>query len=368
VRKPPNWLLSLLSTALCVGVVVVAELALRLADPNYFYRLHAEESSNVYSETYGWELRRGFRGIDFGRMASVNWKGYRGREHEYAKSPGRLRVVMVGDSIGYGAGVEDDETFSALLETRGVKPEVVNLSVGGYGTDQELIALEERGLRYQPDVVVLNFCLFSDFIDNALPSALFDARQPKPYFTWDGQKLVKHDAHVRLGAARKTAQWLADESHLFNRVVGALGLAKPPRQPGVWMDRRADVMANLPPAADLTFHLIRRMNDVAAAAGARFVVVIHPDQYAYTHERSRLLQKFCGAPLLGGMSVVEMGERYRERGLRFEDWALDEPGHLTHLGHQIAAETMEALLSPSWPAEWDYLRTCASSAPSSLSR
>ena len=51
------------------------------------------------------------------------------------------------------------------------RPEVVNLSVGGYGTDQELIALEERGLRYGPDVVVLNFCLFSDFIERA-----FEAR------------------------------------------------------------------------------------------------------------------------------------------------------------------------------------------------
>ena len=30
-----------------------AELALRLFDPDYFYRLYAEESSNVYSETYG---------------------------------------------------------------------------------------------------------------------------------------------------------------------------------------------------------------------------------------------------------------------------------------------------------------------------
>jgi hypothetical protein len=361
--KVPDWVLSVASVTLFVGVLVAAELALRALDPDYFYRLHAEESSNVYSERYGWELRKGFRGIDFGKMASVNRQGYRGREHDRARTPGRMRVVMVGDSIGYGAGVEDGETFSALLDSADRKLEVVNLSVGGYGTDQELLMLEDRGLRYAPEVVVLNFCVFSDFVDNSLPAALFDARQPKPYFTWDGRTLTEHDEHVRLSPPRKVAQWLADESHLFNRVVGAMGLAKPPRQPGVWMDRKAAVMSNLPPAVDLTFQLIRRMSEVAQAAGARFVVVIHPDELAYRH-RPRTLQKFCGAAALQGIPIVELGARYRERGLAFEQIALDEPGHLTLLGHRLAAEALERVLREPLPAGWDFRDTCTVEASS----
>jgi hypothetical protein len=358
LRNLPNWALSVATTLVFAALLVGVELVLRVADPDYFYRLHAEESSNVYSETYGWELRKGFRGIDFGTMASVNHQGYRGREHSRTRTPGRTRVVMVGDSIGYGAGVEDGETFSALLDSAERQLEVVNLSVGGYGTDQELIALEERGLSYAPEVVVLNFCLFSDFVDNSLPSALFDARQPKPYFTWDGRTLTRHDAHVQLGAPRKLAQWMADESHLFNRLVGALGLAKPPRQPGVWMDRKAAVMSNLPPAVELTFAMIRRLNEVSRAAGARFVVAIHPDELAYKH-RSRALQKFCGARALDGIPILELGQRYRERGLAFDQIALDEPGHLTLLGHRVAAESLERALRGPLPAGWDYRDTCA---------
>ena len=345
-------LLALATVVVFLLGLLGVEAALRLADPGYFYELHAEESSNVYSQEYGWELRRGFRGIDFGEMATVNSRGYRGREHTSAKPAGRTRVLMLGDSIAYGAGVEDDATFSSLLESGG-RFDVVNLAVGGYGTDQELLRLEREGLAYRPDLVVLNFCLFSDFTDNALPSALFDARQPKPYFTWDGRALVLHDRHVRLSAVRRSVQWLSDYSHLYNRLRVLLGMRRPPREPGVWADRIATVMTDLPTAAELTFRLIRRMADLSTAAGARFVVLIHPDDFAY-HHRSKLLRKFSSTPLLEGITVVELGERYRERGLAFGDIMIDAPGHLNRAGHKVAAEIIARVLSPPLPAGWDY--------------
>jgi hypothetical protein len=352
-----NWLLSFATVALLALGLLAAELILRVVNPGYLQELYAEESSNVYSETYGWRPRAGFKGTEDGRRLTINRRGYRGPEHPYERTPGRTRVVIVGDSISFGEGVDDERTFSALLESRSSKLEVVNLAVGGYGTDQELIMLDREGLRYRPDVVLLGFCLFSDFTDNTLPSALFDARQPKPYFTWDGQRLSKHDEHVRLSPPRKVAQWLFDRSFLYNRVRASLGLTRPPRQPGVWADRVAAVMQNLPPAAEVAFQLIRRMNDLSRQAGARFLVLIHPDRFAY-HHRSRLLKQFCFTPLLQDITVVELGARYRAAGLAFDTFAGDEPGHLTDLGHEVTAEVLETLLAGSAPADWNYRSTC----------
>lgn len=357
MRAIPNWVLSVASVLVFLIGLVGAEDVLRLLNPHYLYDLYADESSNVYSETLGWELRRGFRGVDFGHLASVNASGYRGTEHPHDKPAGRTRIVMVGDSIAYGAGVDDAQTFSALVESHTPGVEVVNLAVGGYGTDQELIRLERDGLRYHPDVVVLHFCLFSDFTDNALPSALFDARQPKPYFTWDGGTLVKHDAHLALSLLRRLSQWLYDYSHLYNRLRVAAGLKHPPRQRGVWADRKGAVESHLQPAAELTFHLIQRAAALSRAAGARFFVVVHPDEFAFKH-RSKLLRKFCSTPLLEGIPVIEMGARHRAAGLDFAQWALDEPGHLTERGHAVMAETLSALVSGTAPAEWDYRTTC----------
>lgn len=356
-RRLPEALLALSAVAVFLLALAGLEWGLRLARPDYLYSIHGDESSNVYSQTYGWELRPGFRGYDLGELATVNRLGYRGPEHAYAKAPGRTRVVMLGDSIAYGAGVKDGETLSALVEARDPRFDVVNLAVGGYGTDQELIRLERDGLRYAPDAVVLHFCLFSDFADNGLPAALFDARQPKPYFTWDGAALELHDRHLRLNPLSGAAQWLSDWSHSYNRLVGLLGMRRAPRQPGVWADRMASVLQDLPAASELTFRLIRRMAERAGAAGARFVVVVHPDQYAFQH-RSKLLRKFCGTPVLDGIPVLEMGARYRAAGLDWAAVSLDEPGHLTRLGHQEAADVLAKALSRPLPPDWDYRVTC----------
>jgi hypothetical protein len=116
-------------------------------------------------------------------------------------------------------------------------------------------------------------------------------------------------------------------------------------------------MQNLPPAAELTFRLIRRMSDLSHQAGAKFIVLIHPDRFAYQH-RSRLLRQFCLTPLLPDVTIIELGARYRAAGLDFDTFAGDEPGHLTERGHEVTAGVLETLLSGSAPADWDYRSTC----------
>jgi len=169
--------------------------------------------------------------------------------------------------------------------------------------------------------------------------------------------LQLHDRHLRLNLLTGAAQWLSDWSHAYNRLCGLLGMQRAPREPGVWTDRMASVMQNLPAASELTFHLIRRMADRAASAGARFVVVVHPDRFAFRH-RSKLLRKFCGTTLLDGIPVIEMGERYRASGLDWDAVSLDEPGHLTRLGHEKAADVLAAVLSRPLTPSWDYRVTC----------
>lgn len=96
-----------------------------------------------------------------------NWRfnrlGFRDRDHAPAPQPGVFRIVVIGDSIAEGFGVDDDSaTFPALLEKNmgeaGHEIEVVNLAVSGYNTQQEVAMLVERGLGFQPDLVLLQYC------------------------------------------------------------------------------------------------------------------------------------------------------------------------------------------------------------------
>ncbi len=53
------------------------------------------------------------------------------------------RLLLVGDSFSFGHGVNDGETFSALLETLLERAEVMNAACVGTGHDQQYLLLKE---------------------------------------------------------------------------------------------------------------------------------------------------------------------------------------------------------------------------------
>ncbi len=89
----------------------------------------------------------------------ANAQGFRGRRDLNESDP-RLRIVVAGDSMVFGQGVEEEERFTEQLEARRADWRVDNLGMVGYGTDLMLRALEAVGLEPAPDVVVL--AVFTD--------------------------------------------------------------------------------------------------------------------------------------------------------------------------------------------------------------
>jgi len=98
-------------------------------------------------------------------ISGLNSSGFRGRELSVDKPDNVFRIVMLGDSVIFGTGVEWNETLPYYLEQQinrlGNSPsfEVYNLGIPGYNTSQELATLREVGLQLQPDLVILNICL-----------------------------------------------------------------------------------------------------------------------------------------------------------------------------------------------------------------
>ncbi len=93
-----------------------------------------------------------------------NALGYRDREHRLAKTASTYRIAVLGDSIAAGQRVARyEDTFPAVLEelltVRGLPSEVLNFGVSGYNTEQEVETLVERGLRFEPDLVLVAYCL-----------------------------------------------------------------------------------------------------------------------------------------------------------------------------------------------------------------
>jgi hypothetical protein len=99
-----------------------------------------------------------------GHRFSTNSFGMRDKEYSLAKPPGTLRIALLGPSHVMGNGVSDGETFEQLVEDQlnaqgphdiWQNYEVLNFGVDGFTLPQQLALLEDRVLRFSPDVIII---------------------------------------------------------------------------------------------------------------------------------------------------------------------------------------------------------------------
>jgi hypothetical protein len=98
-------------------------------------------------------------------------------------------LLLMGDSISFGLGVEDEETAAAILQRKLLSWRVVNLSLIGWGAHQALRILESH--REAPELqgcVQLRSYFFSqiDHVRRAAGRAIYDLAGPK-YILRDGK-------------------------------------------------------------------------------------------------------------------------------------------------------------------------------------
>jgi len=133
----------------------------------------------VHDDRLGWRYRPGARARhrtdEFDVSIRINSRGFRGPEVPFQRTPGRKRIVALGDSFTFGWGVEEEETWPARL-ARILDVEVVNLGVSGYGTDQEYILLQSEGRAYRPDVVLVQVA--PNDAEEVMRDSIYGKRKP----------------------------------------------------------------------------------------------------------------------------------------------------------------------------------------------
>jgi len=139
----------------------VVEIVYRCWDPHgmvyytetaRYFRLMQKDEDFAYIHQPG--LQDTFQGV----AVDINSEGLRCPEfHEKAK--GTKRLLVLGDSVVFGWGVEPDRIFPAVLQEmlrrQGSHWEVVVAGVGSWNTRTEFEWLKKRGLGYEPDMLLL---------------------------------------------------------------------------------------------------------------------------------------------------------------------------------------------------------------------
>lgn len=153
-----RWLFRLMALLLIPSLLLAAELFLRLRRPG----------RSVERGTAVWHLpddELGYRLIPGGMtpdgLAFINDDGIRGDSLHLASSPGTPRLMILGNSCAFGAGVADTAIFSTLLEkalrAKGYPETLVfNAGVGGYNSEQCRHHLD-RLWRFEPTHLILYF-------------------------------------------------------------------------------------------------------------------------------------------------------------------------------------------------------------------
>jgi HEAT repeat protein/lysophospholipase L1-like esterase len=183
-----NILLACLSGGLFLGLL---EGSCRLLEWRHHRRATAEyivdwernwdgDFYTVSSEAVGWPPWEEFNG-----------DGVRDRTHPVSKPEGVFRLVVLGDSVTLGAGIEPKEAFPQVLEAdlqeQGRPVEVFNIALWGWSTRQEEIAYRRIARPYKPDAVLLAVCL------NDIPELQNNLTRPPKALAW----LYQRSALVR---------------------------------------------------------------------------------------------------------------------------------------------------------------------------
>lgn len=146
-------------------------------------------STYVEDLTLGKRLRPGFVGDHHGSRVSINSHGMRDREHPFAKEPGTLRILALGDSWTFGVGMTPEQTWPKRLEAHLSTPErpvvVMNTGVSGYETYHEAIYYEELKEHFEHDLVLVGIYPVNDVHDKGSRYERYQALNDiSPWLLW----------------------------------------------------------------------------------------------------------------------------------------------------------------------------------------
>jgi hypothetical protein len=103
------------------------------------------------------------QGRFIGAMVLTNRWGMRDRDYSLARPPEAFRIALVGPSTAMGSGVEQHESFEALLEERmndgnggrnSTTVEILNFGVAGYSPFHMLYQLDRKVFGFEPNMAM----------------------------------------------------------------------------------------------------------------------------------------------------------------------------------------------------------------------
>ena len=242
----------------------------------------------------------------------------------------RHRLLFLGDSFTFGAGVEDEQTFPRGIENDRADTRSYNLGMTGFGLDQMWRTLHHYGLRLSPSVVVL------EFIDDDLHRSITAYRKretraedgndwwQKPTYRLEGDTLVPETESDRPGALTRMVDRHSRLLEMWRRDLWRLGL-----------------VYGKGPYWALNEAIFRAIRDECRDAGAHLLVVRIPSKGQW-----KPAPAIGSAMMRDGIDYLDLATVLPPQPLQYY---FHEDPHLNAQGHEwVAREIERALAARGW--------------------
>ncbi len=151
--------------AFTIIVLVLTELGLRILNPwgiEFFHIMPYHMQGMLDDPQLGYVHPKSISYSLGSIRVKLNSQGLRDEEIPFIKPYGEKRILMLGDSVTFGWGVDQGKTVSdnlelLLKEKTGEDWRAINAGVNGYNSEQEAIYFRTTGSLYNPDIVILIF-------------------------------------------------------------------------------------------------------------------------------------------------------------------------------------------------------------------
>ena len=311
---------------------------------------------------------------------TINSLGFRDVERRLTKNADVIRIAVLGDSTTEAVQVDIEQTFCQLLEQRlrqrGVRSEVMNFGVSGYGPLQSYLLYTEDVRRFAPDLVLLATFTDNDVAD--VRRSLASSQRGAPFLkdaAAEGEFDIDYSA-----AVSATESYGREPVHTIRRVSALYRMLSAGRQASLGRSAsqagleatqqvpRRFLLYEEPLGAEWehawrTFErVVTRLADTVAQDDVRFAIVSMPaGQVVYPDVWAQLVKEY---PAMSTRRWDVLSAEHRLRAIAAAHHIeliepldafvretsgpplfFDRIGHLTPRGHEVMARALEAALT-----------------------
>jgi hypothetical protein len=340
-----SYLVLVLFTLVSVVAIFVAlEISVRVLFPKIGYVGESRSTLwqwNKFGDSYGY--RANATGVSWGVPLTTDEFGFRYDPKQKLQLGTGPSIVILGDSVPNGIGVEVSQTFSTLLENR-LHKRIINTSVTLYSIKdyENVVTYFVVPKRAELDIqrallfVTLNDVDQSSDAQNPLEQQPASAQTPTPA----KPVMVRLAEHVNEAFNFNT--WLEQRSKLY-LLLKSIGYDSSK----AWFLADLKRFHNLNDLKAFSDRL-RAIKAALDAVGIPMLVVILPYEYQLREPTAENLfpQKVLGKILTeGGFSFLDLRSRFQEtekqKSLGSSDFFLfNDHCHLSAIGHALVAEVL----------------------------